>query len=509
MDNIRDMIEETLKLNDIGIDNENSILEALEKLFVYHEELRFQNDELLRANTLVEKLQLNYESLFREAPLPYFLLDKNFLISKVNDAGRKLLCHSELLGKSVTDFISSEYQDVLYYLKRKMVQGENYSEEINLEILGEIKHVRIFFNVVEHSDAGFYRLTIVDQTEFFNKLEEIRYLSYHDQLTGVYNRHYLLEALSKLDQTFNYPIGIIMADLNGLKLVNDAFGHDVGDQLLIEAGRVLKKTLRDSDTIARVGGDEFVIVLPNTTELKVKQIILRMRSYSDEIGIRDIKLSIAYGYSIKKSGEKSLPEILREAEDTMYKDKMLNRTSQRKDVINSIMATLHEKHPREEEHSKRVSKYAIMLAKQIELDSDKIVNIQMAGILHDIGKLAIDYSILDKVSALTESDYDEIRKHPSIGFRILSSSGVFGDIAEIVLMHHERVDGQGYPRQLKNTEISIEAKILYVCDAYDAMTSDRPYRKSLTKEEAIDELIRGRGTQFDEKLVDAFLLCLA
>ena len=256
-----------------------------------------------------------------------------------------------------------------------------------------------------------------------------------------------------------------MTDLNGLKLVNDSFGHDVGDQLLIKACRVLESELGAHDIIARTGGDEFVIITPNTTEQEVKKKIKQMQASSDNIGIKDLKLSMAYGYSIKKSTAQSLTDILKAAEDIMYKDKMFNRTSQRKNVINSIIATLHEKHPREEEHSNRVSQYAIMLARALDLPSDKILNIKMAGILHDIGKVAIDYSILDKSEPLTVMEFEEIRKHPSIGFRILSSAEVFGDIAEIVLTHHERVDGHGYPRKLKSDAISIEAKILYVCDA--------------------------------------------
>ena len=508
MDNIRDLIEETLKSNDIGINNKNSILEALERIFIYHEEIRFQNDELKRVNTMVEKLQLDYESLFKEAPLPYYLLDKNFIITKVNHAGNKLLSDANILGRSFFEFIRPEFQDVVYYLKRKMIQGENYSDDIDLQVFGEIKHVQLFFNVVQRSDEEFYRLSLVDQTLLRKKIDEIKYLSYHDQLTGVFNRHYLLEEVSKLDHPNHYPIGVIMTDLNGLKLVNDSFGHDVGDQLLIKACRVLESELGAHDIIARTGGDEFVIITPNTTEQEVKKKIKQMQASSDNIGIKDLKLSMAYGYSIKKSTAQSLTDILKAAEDIMYKDKMFNRTSQRKNVINSIIATLHEKHPREEEHSNRVSQYAIMLARALDLPSDKILNIKMAGILHDIGKVAIDYSILDKSEPLTVMEFEEIRKHPSIGFRILSSAEVFGDIAEIVLTHHERVDGHGYPRKLKSDAISIEAKILYVCDAYDAMTSDRPYRKTLTKEEAIQELIHGKGSQFDAKLVDAFVKCL-
>jgi diguanylate cyclase (GGDEF)-like protein/putative nucleotidyltransferase with HDIG domain len=345
----------------------------------------------------------------------------------------------------------------------------------------------------------------LDETIQKQQLEEIKHLSFHDQLTGVYNRHYFNEELIRIDQPRNYPIGIIMADVNGLKLVNDAFGHQEGDELIQQASKIMKNSLRSDDIIARIGGDEFVVLLPKTNELELKQIIERMNLSTQGIGVNDLGLSIAFGYSLKKRNTKAIQDVIREAENRMYKSKLLTHTSQRRDVINSIIATLHEKHPREEAHSNRVSDYATIMATALNYDNERLVNIKTAGMLHDIGKIAIDYSILDKPEHLSKIDDAEIKKHPEIGYRILSSSGIFIDIAEIVLSHHEFVNGHGYPRNLKSANLMEEAKILCICDAFDAMTSDRSYRKALSVNQAIDELVLKKDIQFDAYLVDLFI----
>jgi len=174
-------------------------------------------------------------------------------------------------------------------------------------------------------------------------------------------------------------------------------------------------------------------------------------------------------------------------------------------VIEGISATLHEKHPREEEHSRRVSGLAVQLGKALHLEDSVLVNLQTAGLLHDIGKIALDYRMIEKSSGLTEEEYAEVKKHSEIGYRILMTSGSFGDITGMVLSHHERMDGKGYPRQLKAGEIMLEARILCICDAFDAMTSNRPYRQALSVQEAVDELRRGSGQQFDGSLVKVFI----
>ena len=184
----------------------------------------------------------------------------------------------------------------------------------------------------------------------------------------------------------------------------------------------------------------------------------------------------------------------------MYKHKLYESHSMRTKTIDMIMNTLFEKSTREMFHSKRVSDLCEAITLHMNFDQDDINSVKLAGLMHDIGKMGIDEKILNKPKSLTTSQWDEMRKHPEIGYRILNSSNEFSDMANYVLQHHERYDGNGYPNKLKGEEISIEARIIAVADSYDAMTSDRTYRKGLTEEEAINEIKKCAGKQFDPSI---------
>lgn len=348
-------------------------------------------------------------------------------------------------------------------------------------------------------------LVFRDCSEKKKKQEEILYLSYCDQLTGLYNRRYFEDRLKEVDRTGNLPITLIMADVNGLKLVNDSFGHNLGDELLKKAAEVLKRGCRKKDIIARLGGDEFVAILTETSSLQAEQIIKRINSIAANEKVGAIDISISFGYETKKSMNENIQDIFKNAEDYMYRHKLYESSSIRNKTIDLIMNTLYEKSNREMLHSKRVSEICEALAVRMNFDKDKINQIKIAGLMHDIGKMGIDENILNKPCKLSDEERKEIKRHPEIGYRILSSSNEFSEIAEYVLKHHERLDGKGYPGGFKGDEISIQARIIAIADAYDAMTSDRPYRKGLRAEEALAELKRCAGTQFDADIAEIFI----
>jgi diguanylate cyclase (GGDEF)-like protein/PAS domain S-box-containing protein len=348
-------------------------------------------------------------------------------------------------------------------------------------------------------------LVFRDCSEKKKKQEEIIYLSYCDQLTGLYNRRYFEDKLKEIDTAENLPITLIMADVNGLKLVNDSFGHSLGDELLKKAAEVLKRGCRKKDIISRLGGDEFVAILTETSSLQAEQIIKRINSIAANEKVGAIDISISFGYETKKSMSENIQDIFKNAEDYMYRHKLYESSSIRNKTIDLIMNTLYEKSDREMLHSKRVSEICEALAVRMNFDKDKVNQIKIAGLMHDIGKMGIDENILNKPQKLNDEERKEVKRHPEIGYRILSSSNDFSEIAEYVLKHHERWDGKGYPGGFKGEEISIQARIIAIADAYDAMTSDRPYRKGLRVEEALTELKRCSGTQFDADLVDIFI----
>ena len=336
--------------------------------------------------------------------------------------------------------------------------------------------------------------------------QNLEFLSYRDSLTGLYNRRYYGEKLLSLDTEENYPLTIIMSDINGLKLINDAFGHKSGDELLISAGNIMSDSCRERDLLARIGGDEFVIVLPNTSENETDVIIKNINEKADEVKVDSISLSISFGYKTKHNKEEDIQEVFRSAEDAMYRQKLIEIPSMRSGAIETILTTLYEKDKNSEIHSRSVSIISERIAKAYGFNSQDVSQVKTAGLLHDIGKIIIPINIINKVGKLTKEEYETIKTHPEIGYRILNSTSDMRDISNVILNHHERWDGNGYPRGIKSDEIPLKSRMISIADAFDAMTSVRTYQKTMSRKEALKEVIDNSGTQFDPELVEVFRL---
>ena len=335
--------------------------------------------------------------------------------------------------------------------------------------------------------------------------ETLLYLSTHDHLTGLYNRRYYERMIIDLDTKENLPISIIMFDVNGLKLVNDSFGHDLGDELLKKAAETIKKACRENDIIARIGGDEFVLLLPKTSAADTLKIANHIKELTSKEIVANIELSISYGYETKVMESESISEIVVNAENHMYKHKLIERTSIRSKTIELIMSTLFEKSKHEAQHSNRVSRICQSIAVKMDLDQNTINQMRVVGLIHDIGKIGIDENILNKSGSLTSIERVEIERHPEIGWRLLSSTNEFSELAQFVIHHHEKWDGSGYPNGHIGESIPLEARILAVAEAYEAMTSNSPFDKKLSIKEAVEELKRCSGTHFDPKIVEVFI----
>lgn len=346
-------------------------------------------------------------------------------------------------------------------------------------------------------------LVFRDVTDKKEKQKKIEYLSYHDQLTGLYNRHFFAEGIKRLDVDRNLPFTIAMLDVNGLKLTNDAFGHEAGDLLLKSIASVLKNECRTDDIISRVGGDEFVILLPKTSHVEAEEIVKRIYKAMDEQMIKNVVISVSIGWETKENSHDDIKEVYAKAENFMYRRKVTETQSMRNQTIKVIMHTLHEANAREKLHSERVSKLCRKIGEAMKLDNEMLKELELAGLMHDIGKIAINNDILNKTGKLTEAEYEEIKKHPEISYHILKSADVYTRLAEYVLFHHERWDGKGYPRGLSGKEIPLVSRIITVADAYEAMTAIRAYKNAFSHEQAIEELKRCAGTQFDPEVVHA------
>ena len=311
--------------------------------------------------------------------------------------------------------------------------------------------------------------------------------------------------IKRLDTERNLPISIIIGDVNGLKLVNDAFGHDKGDELLQKAAAAIESACRTDDIVARWGGDEFVILLPKTKTEEVEEIINRIKVLYSKERINSLSVSISFGWDTKRKPDEDILKVLKSAEDYMYKHKIIENETMRGNTINTIINTLHEKNPREEQHSKRVSEICQKIGRALGFSEIEISKLKVVGLLHDIGKIAIEEGILNKPGKLTEQERDEIKRHPDIGYRILSSSYDMLELADCILAHHERWDGAGYPKGLKGEAIPMVARIIALADSYDAMISERSYRKVLSEEEVLAEIRKNAGTQFDPEIARIFI----
>lgn len=343
-----------------------------------------------------------------------------------------------------------------------------------------------------------------DFTEKFQERQQIEYLSYHDQLTGLYNRRYFEQALRRLDHATNLPLTIIMGDVNGLKLTNDAFGHSAGDRLLSTVSEVFLKQCREGDIVARTGGDEFMILLPRSTSRAAEKLIQRIRDDLEGRKVENIAVSVSFGSETRTSMEEDIGSIFRRAEDEMYRIKMFEKSGIRSRMIETVLESLFEKSPRERGHSARVAEMSRRLAAALGLGAEEQELMKLAGRCHDIGKVTLDARVLN-ARTLGETDRAEMLRHPERGYNILTTSAEHAAVAEFVLTHHERLDGSGYPKQLSGQEVSRQAGILAVAEVYDAMTAvDFPGR-TLTHNEAAQELRRMSGTLLDTRIVEAFL----
>ncbi len=350
-------------------------------------------------------------------------------------------------------------------------------------------------------------ITFTDNTERRKSQAHINYLTYHDSLTGLYNRAYFEEELKRLNREENLPLTIIFGDLNGLKLTNDVFGHAAGDELLKKAAEALRKSCREGDIISRVGGDEFTIILPRTTADTAEKIIVRIREEFSKVRVNAIKASIAVGCAVKAVPGGPAEETVKDAEEAMYKQKSLNRKAVGSEMIGTIMETLHEKSPKEKKHSENMSRMCREIGRSMKMSETEIRKLTEAGYLHDIGKIILGEDILDKGNELQPMDQyldREMAQHPVAGFRILNLFEDTMDLAEEILSHHENWDGSGYPRGIGGEEIPQMARILRAGEVFDDFMESLEEGR-MTGEEVLEQLGKLRGTVLDPAIADILL----
>lgn len=346
---------------------------------------------------------------------------------------------------------------------------------------------------------------ILDVTEKKEAEEKLKHISFTDILTGLYNRTYFEKKAKEFLSKEYLPVGVIMGDANGLKLVNDTLGHSQGDELLKIIAQVLKDVCNEGQLIFRTGGDEYVILIPNSTDYECENIIRKIFEQCKRYKHDLIDVSISLGASITNSLDKSIYDALQEAEDKVYRQKLLQKSSFNSSIMYSLQTGLQTKNLETEEHIERVLKHSLDIGEKLSLPMFVMDEITIVAKLHDIGKIAISEEILLKSGNLTHDEFEVVKTHTEKGYRIIKASNQLDNVAKGVLAHHERWDGNGYPLKLKGESIPLISRIVGIADAYDAMTNNSLYKKKLSKKDAIEELQRCAGKQFDPDIVRIFV----
>ena len=347
---------------------------------------------------------------------------------------------------------------------------------------------------------------IIDVSDQKLRQERIEYLLKHDPITGLFNRIQYESDKKRLETEESLPLTVMIGDMNGLKLVNEAFGSEEGDKLILSIANILQSCCEDGWILSRIGGDEFGVLMPQTDAVRANEYVKRVHKTCKEYNQKNggCELNISLGFATMEDLTDSFSVTEKLAEDYLYHHKLLERGSICSAIISSIQTTMFERSNETKEHGDRMAVLAREIGSRLRLTQLELDDLSLLATLHDVGKVVIDNDILMKPGELSETEWVEMRKHPEVGYRIASASAEMSSIADGILSHHERWDGGGYPRGLKAFKIPLLARIVSVVDAYDAMTEDRIYRKAMTQESALAELKRNSGNQFDPYVVKAF-----
>lgn len=483
-------------------DDINFVLQRLGEFFQIDRSFLFEIDvENKEVNYAYEWSNKNIETLYEEFE-SFSFSRRPWWIKKLKNFEAIYFSEIEELPEEAKEFKDDlKEQGVKSLISVPIVIEETLAGVIGFE-------TKRYARSWEQQDISLLKIVANNISNLINKVEsekKIRYLSNYDKLTQLYSRSFLEEEIKRLDTQRQLPISIIMIDVNGLKIINDAYGHNKGDEVLKKTAEILQSSVRAEDLVARWGGDEFVILLPTTKKEQALNIAGRIEESCQELPAEKDPISLSTGVAVKIRDEQDIYQVLNKADEKMYQHKLQEGRYEKDRLVKGILETLYSSTDETENHTMRMTALAYKFGQKVGISKEDLNKLLMLVSLHDIGKVAISQEVLTKEGVLTREEWNIIKQHPERGHGIVSASKRFAYLSQYILYHQERWDGSGYPEGLRGREIPQISRMLSIIDAYEVMTGGKPYNESICRPEALKELENCAGTQFDPDLTAEFI----
>lgn len=509
-----DPFDEIRELANSIIDNTENLMIEAETNF---EEITAQNEELEASyNQLTafeQELRYQYEknrAVNEALPDALFIISSKgeFMDIQVSSEKDLYILEEDYVGKYMKDVFTDEILVNTEALMENVLKDdivENF--EYELDGYAGIQRYEIRIAKLNEDQVLAIARNITKEKELEDELTN---LSYKDQLTDLYNRRYFEKKIKTIDKSHNLPISIIMADINGLKLINDSFGHELGDQLIQNIGQTILKGCRSEDIVFRVSGDEFMVILSNTDKKIAEKVVKRIKDISKNTGLiheelKDLDFAVSFGIGTKENLNRDIDDAVKEAEENMYDHKLYEGQKMRLKTVESMIDSLHKINPKLKEHTINAMEYGEKLGLALKLSPGVREVIKDTIFYQEVGKITLSKELINKTKAFTPKELEEINKHPAVGYRILTTVNDLIEVAKYVLYHHERYDGSGYPKGLKGEEIPFISRFISVVNFYVSTLLDKEYEDIMSKEFVIEKLREKSGTELDPKLVDIFI----
>ena len=373
------------------------------------------------------------------------------------------------------------------------IGGEDYTYSIKYRCMTDAKgrslgKIFVFHDITSMRDT------------YFNLEKSLLY----DPLTGLYNKQSYLQQVPQWDNKRYWPVAVAVCNINGLKRINDQYGMEYGDAVMKQLAYFVKMHAGEDAYVAKLEGGDILAVLEETTHNEAVEICEDIKKDLEGFYGRDLLIHLEYGVAVKEDAVTTMEQILGEAKSSMQNKKMLRDNSMSSSLVDSLKQTLSESDYETEEHVERTREMASRLGKALNLSDTDIGKLELLAIMHDIGKVAIPHQVLLKKGKLSDEEFEIMKQHTIKGYRIANASPELSSIADCILSHHEKWDGTGYPNKLKGEDIPLLARIISAVDSHDVMVHDRPYHRAMPEEDAIKELRRCAGTQFDPNIIVVF-----